>query len=300
MDIQPPIGLILAELKRGKVIPFFGSGASTSGRPRGVQWNKDDSQFLPTASELARNLAQYVSFPNDEILDLAKVAQYFKVLAGDEVLYDRLHDIFNKDYPIPSLHRFIAKVPAPMLIITTNYDDLIERAFQENNSYYDLVVQTIDPHPRGPLLWYPHGTQEPRLIKPNKLKIDLNTTTVIYKIHGSVDRYDSSHDQYLISEDDYMRFLMQLGRKQILPAIFTESFLKHHFLFLGYSLRDWSVRALFDLLHVNELNHWAIQYEPSALDKRFWEQRGVAVFDGTIEEFLDILERSVGNRGSDK
>jgi hypothetical protein len=191
---EPPYPLILDGLERGKVIPFLGSGASLSGRAKDAQWSKD-SRFLPTASELAYYLASMAKLPGDELLDLTRVAQYFKIVRGLAVLYHVLHNVFDKDYPIPALHRFIADIPVPLLIVTTNYDDLIERAYKEKGRSYDLVVQTSDPHDELPIMWRPHDNPEPIMIAPNELDIDLNSTTVIYKIHGSVNRYDASRDR---------------------------------------------------------------------------------------------------------
>jgi len=48
-----------------------------------------------------------------------------------EPLKRELHEIFARDYEIPRMHLFLAGVPAPLLIVTTDYDDLVERAFRK-------------------------------------------------------------------------------------------------------------------------------------------------------------------------
>ena len=71
---------------------------------------------------------------------------------------------------------------------------------------------------------------------PVKLFIDLKKTTVIYKMHGTVDRR-SKWDNYVITEDDYVDFLSRMTGQTAVPALFMKAFRDRHFLFLGYGSR---------------------------------------------------------------
>jgi hypothetical protein len=91
--------------------------------------------------------------------------------------------------------------------------------------------------------------------------------------------------------------LRRCTKNQAIPAIFAEPFLTRGFLFLGYSLRDWNLRVVLnrmekDYRRSGELTSWAIQYKPSALERKFWEKRGVEVFDIPLDQFV------VGLRGA--
>src|SRR5436309_2347619 len=151
--LSPPYSLIRTKLWEGRVIPFLGAGASLGGRAAGITWERGKAACLPNGGELATYLARRTEFPPDELLDLAKVAQYYNVVGGREALDDELHDIFNCDYPLTPLHNFLAEVPKPLLIVTTNYDDLIERAFDAKGRPYDVVIHTTDPSIGDRLLW---------------------------------------------------------------------------------------------------------------------------------------------------
>lgn len=293
-QLVPPYPLIREGLQQGRVIPFLGSGASLSRRELDTKWDKGRTQCLPTAQELTRYLAQKTEFPPDESLDLTKVAQYFDVVAGREPLERELHGIFDCDYPLTSLHNFLADISTPLLIVTTNYDDLVERAFIAKSRAYDVVIHTTDPTIGDRLLWLPHGETEPREVNPNKLDIDLATTTVLYKMHGTVDRRDAKRDQYVITEDDYIDFLARMTKNKAIPAIFAEPFQARHFLFLGYGLRDWNLRVVLsrierDLRRPKGVMSWAIQHKPSPLEREFWKGRGVIVYDMAIDEFVREL-----------
>jgi hypothetical protein len=299
-QLGPPYPLIRDGLFRGRVIPFLGSGASLGGRDSGVAWVKDVAKYLPTARELAKYLAQMTGFPTDEPPDLSKVAQYYHVVGGRDRLQEELHSIFSCDYPLTLLHTFLADVSTPLLIVTTNYDDLIERAFDAKGRAYDQVIHTTDPTVGDQLLWWEHGTAEPRKVNANKLDIDLQTVTVIYKMHGAVDRRQPTRDQYVITEDDYIDFLARMTKNKAIPAIFAEPFQTRHFLFLGYGLYDWNLRVVLNRIEKDlrqrrdsrdrkGIKSWAIQSNPKPLERRFWQERGIEVYDMTIEEFVKEL-----------
>lgn len=298
-QLNPPFALIRQKLLAGRVIPFLGSGASLGGREPGEQWKKGRSAYLPTAKELAVHLAETTEFPKDETPDLATVAQYYNVVGGRDALNEELRAIFDGDYPLTPLHRFLSEVPRPLLIVTTNYDDCIERALIATGVPFDLVIHTTNLNIGGYILWTPHGESEPREVLPKKLDIDLEKRTVVYKMHGTVDRRKNGRDQYVITEDDYIDFLARMTKKTVIPAFCAEPFATRHFLFLGYGLRDWNLRVVLnsiekDLRRPRDITSWAIQYQPSPLERRFWQDRNVEVYDTSLESFVHQLSSREG------
>ncbi len=76
--LPPPYLLIHEGLRRGRIIPFLGAGASLGARPPKMKWNHVQGAYLPKGDELAEYLAQRTAFPPDEPSDdLAKVSQYY-------------------------------------------------------------------------------------------------------------------------------------------------------------------------------------------------------------------------------
>jgi hypothetical protein len=288
-QLSPPYRLIVDSLYEGEVIPFLGAGASIGWEP-----SNDENQERPFSSpELANYLAEKVDFPKDETVDLAKVSQYYSLVGGRTPLNRTLHKVFDRNFPITPLHTFLAGIEKPLLIITTNYDDLIERAFKEQGRPYDLVVHASEAQAGDQILWFAHGSNEAVEVSPNKLDIDLQSVTVIYKMHGAVDRSDAERDQYVITEDDYVEFLSRMTRNRAIPAIFAQLFQTRHFLFLGYSLRDWNFRVVLnriqDARRSSGLTSWGIQRRPSLMEQKFWQNRGVEVYDLGLEEFVREL-----------
>jgi hypothetical protein len=312
--LQPPYPTIRRELLKGEVIPFLGAGASLTVRtPKKAAWRRlvnrrnDEWEvsYIPTASELAKYLADESTFPERESIELAKVAQYFNTMVGSKLLYERLNEIFNRDHPFTKLHSYLAELPNPLLIVTTNYDDLIERAFKKKGRPYDLVVHTTDPSLGDELLWWQQGGPDPRRVLAKDLDIDLDHVTIIYKMHGAVDRTKSAGGQYVITEDDYIDFLARMTTSSAIPNIFGLPFQTRPFLFLGYGLYDWNLRVVLNRIEKQfrrprDIVSWAIQRNVKALEQNLWSKRGVEVFDQDIEEFVSDLQNAKGTPRSSK
>jgi len=304
------------------IVPFLGAGVNFGTRtPLTAEWNEKTSAFLPSGAELSRFLAGDSGFPSQEkhdLDDLAKVAAFYEDAIDSLSLRKQLHKLFDHDFDPCDIHKYLAEVPTPILIVTTNYDDLTERAFAAAGREYDLVVHANDStEVAASVLWWKAGAQEPEPKPPSKLFIDLKKTNVIYKMHGTVDRR-SRWDNYVITEDDYVNFLSRMTGQTAVPALFMRAFRDRHFLFLGYGLRDWNLRVVLRMLRDNKSvsqpavadapainpneepertyneelttrRSWAIQFQPSELERELWNARGVKIYDVDINEFVRRL-----------
>jgi hypothetical protein len=306
MSVEPPYGVIWNRLKQGKVIPFLGTGASCVERPDGAVWEPRQPTFLPSGLELAQLLAEETQFPSADPRDrddLAKVCSYYSDVSGRSALRERLREVLSHDYKCGELHNLIASIDAHQVIVTTNYDTLIEQAFLASKRPYDLVVYPADQKDvANSVLWWPHMSKEPNARAPNELDIDLTRTTVIYKMHGTISPEGSEWDNFVITEEDYVEFLSRMTTNTAVPSLFYPFFRERSFLFIGYSLRDWNLRVVLKNLSKyltkrgdDELPSWAIQYKPSELDKRLWSRRNVSIFDQRIDEFVEKLRQRIGS-----
>ena len=301
---EPPYGDIWDYLRTGKVVPFLGAGASLAGRPKIDKWDGDNPTVLPSGVELAAYLASKANFPSkrrEDLEDLAKVASYCADSSGRRRLRERLRAVLDHKYAFSPLHELLASVPVPLLIVVTNYDTLLEQAFRKaNNKPYDLVIYPSDRlDAAGSVLWWRHGEPQPSPVHPNKLNIDLSKRTVIYKMHGSIAR-SPEWDNFVITEEDYIEFLSRMNTA--VPPIFYSHCLERNFLFLGYSLRDWNLRVVLRNLSRmlvkrggEILPSWAIQRNPSDLERDLWEKRNVTIFDVPLDEFTARIKREAKN-----
>lgn len=299
-DLSPPYPEIYEELMAGRVIPFLGAGAPLYGRnPKTTPWlqrkaGKETMDYLPTGAELADYLATRTQLPQTEKGELTKMAQYFEAVRGSDPLRSRLREIFSYEQPPTPLHQFLAAVAAPLLIVTTNYDDLMERAFHAAGKPYDVVVHVTD---KESVLWWAHGNAQPEEVLTSELLVDIDQVSVIYKMHGAIDRRPKQIGHYVITEDDYIEFLTRMTRGSVIPAIFAEPFQSRPFLFLGYGLYDWNLRVILnriqDFRKKPKFRSWAIETLSKPVEQRLWNERGVDVYDGlTLEAFLTALKEA--------
>ena len=299
-----PFGEIADALKAGQVVPFLGAGVNFDSRPLGLSWDEKAPTFVPTAPELSRFLAKKSNFPSSneqDLHNLAGVASYFVDTSARRRLRERLHDVFDRDFDPCSIHSYLAGLSVPLLIVTTNYDDLLERAFLNAKRPFDLVVHPTDRKDiEASVLWWKHGAIEPVAVPPNQLFIPLETTTVIYKMHGTVDRALRKWDSFVITEEDHMNLISRMSAQTAVPPIFVRHFRQRHFLFLGYRLRDWNSRVVPKTLKAllpsapcgpdddeDECpRSWAVQFRPSPWEVELWGARQVKVYDLEICDFV--------------
>jgi len=287
-EVKPPYGTILQELEAGMVVPFLGAAASRVGCVGNAPGT------LPSGRSLSEALALDARFPAQDAADnwdLAKVSSYYVDGSSRSALRRKLRDVFaSGSYKPNSLHRLLASVSRTLLIVTTNYDTLLEEAFKDAGKDFDVIVYPADNREyANALLWWKHGATEPVKLKSNDFdEEDLGKTTTIYKLHGSVRPHTDKWDNFVITEEDYIRFLSRMN--QAVPGAFRKYFSTRFFLFLGYGLNDWNLRVLLREVGASEAVSWAILHQPSPFETVLWNRRKVTLFNVTLEEFVAEME----------
>lgn len=293
-------------LRDGALTPFLGAGASLYGRPpNGEGWSG-----APTAEELATTLIAEFELQGEKP-ELMRVAQHAYIEGGWGDLYRALHQRFAAPFPPTELHTFLAEAIArltervdafvPPLLVTTNYDNLIEAALTSRHIPYDLLFYSADGNHREHFCHAtPDGAIHPIDDPDQYVEVNPEHRPVVLKMHGFVDPSQSSGDgdSFVITEDHYIDYLAsttELERK--LPPHIVRRLGQSHLLILGYSLRDWNMRAILRLLRTDwyRAQWWAVLDAPDPLDVKSWERRNVTFFAMTLEEYMtglrDFFER---------
>ena len=104
--------------------------------------------------------------------------------------------------------------------MTTNYDDLLERALDERGEPYDVVWYEAKHGPmHGRFMHRPPSGDVVPIERPNKYtELDLAERPVILKLHGAVDRLDAKGDSYVITEDNYIDYLVARRHRRADPV----------------------------------------------------------------------------------
>ena len=131
----------------------------------------------------------------------------------------------------------MARLPLP-IYLTTNYDDFLFSALKAENRDAQREFSR----------WTPN------LIKKRKSVFDDDykptaQRPVVFHLHGLAE--DELQESIVVSEDDYVDFLVSLSRdlartsrKEILPTTIRSAITSTSLLFIGYSLKDINFRVL--------------------------------------------------------
>lgn len=194
----------------------------------------------PSWAKLLREIGEELGVSSRDVHDLAALAQWsIQESGGKTQVQNVIKEQIGLDYDIPSALEVIARLPVEH-IWTTNYDRLIERAFQAINRPIDTIS----------------GAKNLSLRRAAG-------AARLYKMHGSIDRLDD----IVISTDDYELFRSTRGAYlPLLQAHLTSMSM----LFVGLSFTDPNVRHVLSLIRESFTDappeHFAIVRPPQRED----------------------------------
>ena len=236
--------------------------------------------------------------------------------------------MFATDYQPAAVHHFLVELPDLLmargftppspLIVTTNYDNVLEAALQRTNREFDQLVFIAEGKHQGKFLHRKWRTRkpgdpdvpavvpgEPSVIEvPNAYQdpdLKEGKFPVILKIHGAVDMQSAEWDSYVITEDDYIEYLAQPELQSFLPVSLHERLKNSHILFMGYALRDWNLRVvlrrIWDTRRLTWTS-WAVQLKPDNpaqedLDRRFWLKHDVEIVHSSVDRYIAGLREQI-------
>ncbi len=301
-------GMMINFMVKGYLIPFLGAGVNLSNRPADAAFLR--GHYLPNAAELSEDIAKQFNYPWADPKELLRVSWHAAATVGDGFLYQHLHDIFKLEYPLTDVHTFFARLPKKLatkgypgrhqLIVTTNYDELLERAFDEEKVPYDLLSYVAhsddDEREVGRFRYTPHGG-EPRIIyEPNTVDLTIKQT-VILKIHGAVHPTNWKRSSFVVTEDDYIDYLARMNNDSYqIPAVLMNEMLDKRFLFLGYSLGDWNLRVLLNSIRSRRSfkdRSWAVMHETKEWDETYWDAHHVRLMKLPLHDYVAALNEQL-------
>jgi DNA-binding SARP family transcriptional activator len=277
-------GDVIKALLAGRVVPVLG---------------------LDGAEELAAHLVRVFEVPDDRPLDLARVSQYVATMKGEGPLCDELHERFEQAVEPQSVHRFLAALPpllrergAPhQLVVSTGYDLALERAFEEAGEEVDVVTYVAAGRDRGKFWHRPPGGEPRPVDVPNTYatELSLERRTVLLKLHGAVDPFpEREWESFVITEDDYFDYLGRSDVAAAVPVAVAARLRRSHFLFIGYEMVDWNLRLVMHRLWGDRpmaYRSWAVDPEPTPLERAFWRRFEVEVVDVEPSDYVELLSR---------
>jgi hypothetical protein len=314
---------VIEALRDGKLVPFLGLDINLFGREPANPWQP--GRVLPGSQELAAYLAAQFHYPAagpGSAPSLLQISQYVDVQGMLGHLYDQLMDIFGGELQPTLLHRFFARLPQMLrekgyplkqdplrqrlVIVTTSYDNLLETAFNQAVPAYHVVSYLAKGGDQGKFLHckFSKGVFDATPVRRFTEVItdgsdyrafaeDKDYDPVILKLPGSLEHGDATHRRSVaITEDHYFDYLTRRELSSLLPTELTSKLRWSSHLFLGYSLREWNLRALiFRIWDERKPGYpsWSIHQGEDATEEQFWQAFGVQPLAAQLPDYLDGL-----------
>jgi SIR2-like domain len=261
LDVGKVLELIADAVASQRCILFLGAGVHAP-PPEETPFEYPVEWRPPTGAGLSRELARTCEmaerFPHENPANLQRVALFYEIARSRRHLVDALQNAVQTGrHPSPMLHA-LAELDFP-LIITTNYDQLLENALAANGKQPRVAVYTPNLEPTV-------DYREPTADSP-----------IVFKIHGDISRPET----VVVTDEDYIQFVLRMSNKDPYdPIPLTLKFYLTGWttLFLGYSLLDYNLRLLFKTLRwkidsANVPDMYTVDYHPDPLIFDVWHNQ---------------------------
>lgn len=262
---------LIDAVKSKRCILFLGAGVHVP-PPEDSQYKYPPDERPPLGSKLAEILDKKCGysnlFPNEKnALDLQRVSLCFETepyLGRNELVKELKLNLAGNKKASPAL-KMLAELPFP-IIVTTNYDSLLESALRPKK---DPVIFVYNPKPNGNTPDYDGDPTENR--------------PLVFKMHGDLDKPES----IVITDEDYITFVQRMSDKikqQPIPETVLYRMGRWPTLFVGYSMHDYNLRLLFRTLRwkIDEARFprsYSIDFRPDPLILKVWQdKRGFITF----------------------
>ncbi|MDJ0899956.1 MAG: SIR2 family protein [Xenococcus sp. MO_188.B8] len=286
-------------------------------------WLMDRPEECPVRENI--ETAAYCSLRTEQELAVSKID--LRSFSGYHIrknsvasLYSKLYDILPKIECKKSqaLHQFLATLPHLMLIkgrpksspglpyqliVTTNYDDMLEQAFIKVQQPFDVVFYVADGEDRGKFKHKPY-VGDVRTIDKLDYKLPLcspwgdavQPRPIILKLFGTCDKKQKT--KFVAIDEQLTLMLDNLARN--LPTSLMSILHQNSILFMGYSPRDTDLDRIVHCLwsSPNNMRNKSCllhQAQPGYLEKEIWKSRNVKLIEipTSLDDFVTELKEVI-------
>ncbi|GHW76895.1 SIR2 family protein [Vibrio cholerae] len=163
---------------------------------------------LPSWGDLISLMKSALELPRTD--DYLKIAEHYYLQYGRNTYYSKINDFFPSESKPNRLHELLLSLK-PQHIITTNWDDLLEKAINTNG---DLYFTVADDHELA----------------------SSPSSQLLVKMHG-----DLTHRNIVFKESDYLTYTEKFP---LIENFIKSLFSTHVVIFVGYSISDYNLNQI--------------------------------------------------------
>lgn len=256
MNIFNELRNLYLEKEKNNLVIFVGAGISQ------FYSNTENDKPFPSWDGLIEKLV-IDDFKENFCIDYLKTAQIFEDTYSRKKLLETVKELFPKNYDCSDLHKLIFEVE-PAHIITTNYDNLLEKAMEQKN--YDGKYHIVN--------------------EDNSIPLSKSKQNLLVKAHGDFDK-----NNIVLSENDYNDYDKNFP---LILSFMRFIFSKYKVLFIGFSLSDPNFNKILywvkSVLKENSIKHTLISHNNiSKSEKIHFDKKNVSVItqNEIISEIVD-------------
>lgn len=223
---------VATAVEKGQCLLFLGAGVHCA-PPDGSPYAYPEEERPPLGSALSERLAEKcdltAKYPHESPKNLQRTSLFFETMKGRKQLVDEIKAAVQTGKRPSPILRGLAELGFP-LVITTNFDQLLERALTDTGREPHVTVYS--PDSSDPTDDYLDPTSQ---------------SPFVFKFHGDV----AHEESIVVTDEDYIQFVLRMtdvAPYYPVPMTFRFHFQKWPTLFVGYSLIDYNLRLLFKTL----------------------------------------------------
>jgi len=296
------IEALALRVHRGEVVLFLGSDVASA-------YCDEPHEERALVGQLAKQIG-YAHFDGT----LSSIAEYYQLRPdlGLASLLDNLRKSLPDAARVINLYQVLAKINAPLILISSGYDNLLASTFQAAGKQFvelaSIINRTEDYDIGHVVVSYSDHSQPTRVCPEeelSRLRLLESGYSIIYKIRGTCGaknngQDDLQRDAMTLLESHYFKFARYSDR--IIPDYLARKFRNRGFLFIGYRPKEWEDRLLVTALLEKRRNAQEPCYvignvlqageQPSLLESAFWERSEVKQYHFDFRELDAPLEKA--------
>src|ERR1700722_7762970 len=258
---------LVSQVRDGNAIIFLGAGAS-----RGAQ--TETGTTCPTTQVLTTQLSAKFLGGKFDSYPLNQVAEYAISESDLVTVQTFIRPLFVELKPTD------AHLKLPRFdwygLATTNYDTLVEDAFQAAGVNGQSLRPLIENSDRV----------------DDQLKDPRNVLYV--KLHGCISRINNADCPLILTTDQYIEHRKGRGR---LFDVFSTWGYEHPIIFIGQSLQDSDLRTIITQLTGDHADvrprYYLVSPGADAIGIRFWESKKITTIKGDFDGFMAALDAAI-------